>query len=158
MFFSSIEEINSLISKEISNIYYWEKLTFSKFRFSRRENLKKFTSFEEQKGTRYIWGKVYFGFIVFSCLSPTNPCLIFLLICLARKIKGFYQSSLGNEVDFTDIMIVSPNMLAKNQNFKKLIYGFVDEIWMITTTVTSSCHWKTLHLFACERKYLKKHF
>ena len=30
MFFSSIKEINRLISKGMSNIYYWEKLTFSK--------------------------------------------------------------------------------------------------------------------------------
>ena len=30
MFFSSIKEINRLISKGISNIYYWERLTFSK--------------------------------------------------------------------------------------------------------------------------------
>ena len=29
MFFS--KEINKLISKEMSNIYYWQKLTFSKF-------------------------------------------------------------------------------------------------------------------------------
>ena len=29
-------------------------------------------------------------------------------------IKGFYNSSLGNEVDFKDIMNFSPNILAKN--------------------------------------------
>ena len=105
---------NSLIWKGMSNIYYWEKLTFSKLRFSRKENLKKCTNFEEQKGTRYIRGNVYFGIIVFSCLSSTKPCLRFLLICFAREIKGFYQSSLGNEVDFRDIMNVSLNILAKN--------------------------------------------
>ena len=54
------------------------------------------------------------GIIVFGCLSSTNPCLRFLLICFAREIKGFYQSFLGNEVDFRDIMNVSPNILAKN--------------------------------------------
>ena len=36
------------------------------------------------------------------------------LICFARKVKSFYQSSLGNEVDFRDIMSVFPNMLDKN--------------------------------------------
>ena len=41
MFFSSIKEINRLISKGMSNIYYWEKLTFSKLRFS---TFKKFVS------------------------------------------------------------------------------------------------------------------
>ena len=38
----------------------------------------------------------------------------FFLICFTRKMKGFYQSSLGNEVDFRDIMNVSPNILAKH--------------------------------------------
>ena len=82
--------------------------------FSRKENLKKCTSFEEQKGTRYIRGNVYFGIIVFSCLSSTKPCLRFLLICFAREMKGFYQSPSGNEVDFWDIMNVSPNIFAKS--------------------------------------------
>ena len=91
---------------------------FSKFvgkvNFSEKENSKKCTSFEEKKGTMYIRGNVYFGIIAVSCLSSKKPCLRFLLICFAREIKGFYQSSLGNEVDFRDIMNVSPNILAKN--------------------------------------------
>ena len=33
--------------------------------------------------------------------------------CFVWEIKGFYQGSLGNEVDFRDIMNVSPNTLAK---------------------------------------------
>ena len=60
--------------------------------------MKKYTSFEVQKGTRCIWGNIYFS-IVFSCLSSTKPCLRFLLIYFAREIKSFYQSSLRNEVD-----------------------------------------------------------
>ena len=51
----------------------------------------------------------------------------FLLICFNWEIKGFYQGSLGNEVDFMDIMNVSPNILEKNENFKKLRHGFLDE-------------------------------
>ena len=109
-----LKEINRLIIKGMSNIYYWEKLTFLKLWLTCRENLKNFTSFEEQRGTRYVRGHVYFGIFAFGCLSPTNPCLRFLLICFAREIKGFYQSSLGNEIDFTDIMNVSQNILAKN--------------------------------------------
>ena len=64
------------------------------------KNLKECTSFEEQKGTRYIREKLYFGIIIFSCFSSKKPCLRFLLNCLVREIKGFYQSSLGNKVDF----------------------------------------------------------
>ena len=33
-----------------------EKLTLLKLRFSQKENLKKYTRLEEQKGTRYIRG------------------------------------------------------------------------------------------------------
>ena len=103
-----------VLSKGMSNIYYWEKLTFSNLRFSRKENLKKGTRFKEQKGPRYIQGNVYFGIIVFSCLAYTNQCLRILLICFTREKKGFYQSSLANEVDFTDIMNVSQNILVNS--------------------------------------------
>ena len=36
---------------------------FSKLRFYRKENLKKCTRFEEQKGAKYIWGNVYFSLL-----------------------------------------------------------------------------------------------
>ena len=49
---SSVKEINRLIWKGMSIIYYWEKLTFSKLRFSQKENLKNCTNFEEQIGKR----------------------------------------------------------------------------------------------------------
>ena len=86
--------------------------------------MKKCINFEEHKGTWYIWGNVYFGIIIFSCLSSTKLCLRFLLICFAQEIRGFYQSSLENEVDFTNIMNVSPYILAKNRSFKKLRHVF----------------------------------
>ena len=79
-----------------------------------KENLKKCRSFEEQKGTRHIRENVYFGIIIFSCLSSAKPCLRFLLNCFVREIRGLHQGSLGNEVAFRDIMNVSPNILAKN--------------------------------------------
>ena len=52
--------INRLIWKGMSNIYYWKKLTFSKPRFPRKENLQKSTNFEEQEGTRCIRGNVLY--------------------------------------------------------------------------------------------------
>ena len=121
------------------------------------KKLKKCFSFDEQKGRRYIRGKVYFGIIVFSCLSSTKPCLRFLLICFAWEIKGFYQSSLGNEVDFKDIINVSPNILAKIWNFKKLRHFFVGERAIITITI-SSCHLKTLLPFCLQKKTWKHIF
>ena len=73
-----------------------------------------------RRAKRYkVRRNVYFGIMIFSCLSSTKPCLRFLLICFAREIKGFYQSSFGNEVDFTNVMNVSPNILVKKSNFKK---------------------------------------
>ena len=111
--------------------------------------MKESTSFEEQKGTRYIRENVYFGIIVFSCLSSTKPCLRFLLNCFVREIKAFYQSSLGNEVDFRD---VSPNIFAKNKNFKKVRHGFLDQRALITITSISFCRWKTLVPFCFRKK------
>ena len=93
-----------------------------------------------------------------QCPSSTKPCLRFLLICFDREKKGFYQSSLRNEVDFTDIMNVSPNILAKNENFKKLRYSFVDKRTLITMALTSSCHWKTLVPFCLREKILENAF
>ena len=49
-------------------------------------------------------------------------------------------------------MNVFPNILAKNQNFKKLRHWFLDERALITTTLISSCHWKTLVPFCLVKK------
>ena len=53
-------------------------------------------------------------------------------------------------------MNVSSNFLAKNRNFKKLRNCFVDERAMITTTLTSSCHWETLVHFCLGKKRSEK--
>ena len=152
MFFSSIKEINTSLSRGMSNIYYWEKLTFSKLQFSRKNFLKNCAIFEDQIGTRNLRGNVYFGIIIFGCLSSTKPCIRFLLICFAREIKGFHQSSLGNEVDFRDIIQVSSNILTKKQNFEKPRQNFVDEKAMIAATLISSCHWKTIVPFRLRKR------
>ena len=114
--------------------------------------MKKYTSFEEQKSTRYIPGNVCFVTIIFSCLSSTKLCLRFLLTCFAWETKDFYQSYSGNKVDFRDIINVFPNILAKILNFKKLRCDFVDERTLITTTLISSCQWKTLVPFCLRKK------
>ena len=112
--------------------------------------MKKCTSFEEQKVARYIRENVYFGIIIFSCLSSRKPCIRFLLNYFVREIKAFYQSSLGNEVDFRDLMNVSLR--------RKLRQDFADERALITTTLTSSCHWKTLVPFCWRKKRLENVF
>ena len=132
-----LKDINRLIWKGMSNIYLWEKFTFLKLRFSRKENLRKCSNFEEQKRKRYIRGNLYIYIIVFSCLFSTKPCLRFLSNCFIQEIKGFCQSSFGNEVDFRDMMNVSLNISAKNWNFKKLRHYFVNERAMIKTKLMS---------------------
>ena len=72
------------------------------------------------------------------------------LICFAGEVKGFYQISTKNEIDFTDVMYISLNISAQDENFKKLRH-FVDKRAVITTTLICSYHWKTLVLF-CLRK------
>ena len=109
--------------------------------------LKICTSFQEQEGTRYFRGNVNFD-IVFRSLSSTKPYLKSVWICYAWERKGFYQISWGNEVDFTDMIYISPKIWAQDWNFKKLRQGFVDERAMITI---SSCPGKTLIHF-CLRK------
>ena len=92
-----------------------------------------------------IFGEnLYFSITILSCCSSTKSCLRFPLNCFVRDIKGFYLSSLGNEVNFRDIMNVFPNILAKNSNFRKLRQGFVDDRARITTKLIYSCHWKPL--------------
>ena len=49
-------------------------------------------------------------------------------------------------------MNVFPSILAKNKNFKKLRQCFVDERALITTTLKSACHWKTLVPFCLLKK------
>ena len=141
----------------MSNIYYWEKRsrktgllkTCQKSKLLRNKIWRNVLALKNKK---VYSGKDYFDIIVFSWLSSIKACLRFLLICFVQEIKGFYQSSLGNEVDFRDIMNVSPNILAKNWNFKKLRHGLVDERALITTTLISSCHWKTLVSFCLWKK------
>ena len=60
--------------------------------------------FAEQKGAKYIRGNVFFCHYRFR-LSYVSDFSV---------EKRFYQSSEGNEVNFTDIMNISSNILAKS--------------------------------------------
>ena len=82
--------------------------------------MKKCTSFEEQKGTRYIRRKVYFLELLSLAVFRLENRLSDFFNLFAREIKSFYQSYFGNEIDFRDIMNVFPNILAKKLKFQKL--------------------------------------
>ena len=56
MFFSLVKEINRLISKGMSNIFYhWEKLTFSKRRFSTFQKFVSGSILRSSNSRRYHW-------------------------------------------------------------------------------------------------------
>ena len=55
-------------------------------------------------------------------------------------------------------MNVSTNILAKNQNFKKLKQGFTVGRALITMALISSCHLKTLVPFCFQKKRLVNAF
>ena len=102
--------------------------------------------------------KVYSGLFwhyFFRCFLSTKLCLRFLLICFSFGMKRFYRSSLVNELGFRD---VSLNILDKNQSFKKLRHGFIEERALITTALISSCHRKTLAPFSLQKKRLENAF
>ena len=101
--FNRYSLVKKWIGKQMSNIYYWEKLIFSKLvwevNFSEK-NLKKWAGFEEQKGTKYTHGNFYFG--IWHCLQlsfvyKTVSQIYFNLFCLGDERL---LSELGNEVDF----------------------------------------------------------
>ena len=81
----------------------FKHLLLKKVNIFRKENLKKCTSFEEQKGTRCIRENVYFAINIFSCLPSQKIVSQISFNCFFRKREGFYQSSLEKEVDFRDI-------------------------------------------------------
>ena len=91
--------------------------------------MKKCTSIEEEKGTRYIRKNAYFDIITFTCLLSTKPCL---------RFQGYNERF--------------PKYLVYKLKFQKMRHGFVDERALIITTLISSCHWKTLAPFC----FLKK--
>ena len=129
-------------------------MTLSKLRFSQKDNLKKCTSFEEQRNKVYSRKRLFWHFhLQLSFVYKTVSQIYFNLFC--SEDKRDLSEFLGNKIDFTNIMNVNPNVLAKNWKFKNLRHGFVDERAMITITLIPSCHWKTL---ACKRKDLKTYF
>ena len=92
----------------------WRFQILSEKKISRKENFKKCISFEEQKVTSYIRGNIYFGIIVFSCLSSTNSCFFRSedkrLLSEFLKKWGWFQGHnerflkyLGSELKFQKI-------------------------------------------------------
>ena len=145
MFCSSIKEINRLIRKGMSNIYYREELTLSNLWFSRNENFEKCTNFEKQKGTRYK--KHLFWNYRFQ-LSFVYKCLRFLLICFAWEMRCFYQSFPRHRGWKLKVQKTTKRFCRRQSND----YRWLQQHQHLSLTE------KLLQLFACKRKDLKNHF
>ena len=133
--------------------------------FYRKESLKKCTTFEEQKGTRYIWGNVYFGkhylwrvkrYKVYS----GKRLFWHYYLPLSFVHKTVSQISLNlfwlgdKRLLLKDKMNVSPNVLAQ----KVSRHCFVGKMTMIRMALTSSCYWKNLVLSCLEKKIVQNAF
>ena len=130
--------------------YYWEKLTFSNFHSLGKKIWRNALTLKNKKIQGIFRGTFILTLSSSAVFRLQNfLCLRFLLNCFVREIKGFYQSS---------PKYVSLNILAKNQNFKELRHGFVDEGAIIKTTLMSSCHRKSLVPLCLEKKRWKRTF
>ena len=108
----------------------------------------------------YLWrtkrykvypGIIYFDIIVFSSLSSSKSFVKFLNIFLLRRLKAFIR--FHEEKSWNHKHGVRfPKYLSSRLNFRKLRHGFVNERAMITTTLMSSCDWKTLVTFCLQKK------
>ena len=75
---SPIKEINRLIWNGMSNIYCWEKLMFSKYQFSWKENLKKCTTLKSKKVQGILGGN-----FIFTLSSSA-------VFCLQNRVSDFF--------------------------------------------------------------------
>ena len=103
------------------------------------------------RAKRYIRGNVYFGIIVFS-LSIVYKIMSHISFNLFWSRGKRLLSEILKKWTFPQ------NTLAKNWNLKKLRHRFVYKITMITTALTSSCHWKTFVRFCLRKKIAKNSF
>ena len=129
----------------MSNIYYCEKLAFSKLvgkvNYSERR-LEEINQLWRAKskadlGKHLLWHDCLQLSFIYKTMSQIS-CKLFCswdkwLLWEFLREWGWFQ---GHNQRF-------PKYLTLNWYFKKLRHPFVDEWALITTTLISSCHWKT---------------
>ena len=143
-----LDVFKHLLFKKIDTLKTCRKSKFLRKKIWRNVLALKSTKVQVYSGKRLFWYCYLQLSFVYKTLSHISFKLFFV-----GEIKGFYQSSLGNEeVDFRDIGNISLSILAENWNFKKLRPGFADERPPITPTLLSYYHWKTLVPFCLRKK------
>ena len=106
MFLSSIKEMNRLIGKEMSNIYCWEKLTFSKLPFSKFKQLV----------TRSVFRELHFTQI---SLNVKTSCCNLKIRGLGAKVCVWLFYYFNFERNYNVLKPNSCILLNKNVNFNK---------------------------------------
>ena len=128
----------------MSNIYYWKKWRFqnlSEIKISRKKIWRNALALKSKKA-QGIFGETFTLALLSSAVFRLQNCVLdfFNLFCLGDK--RLLSELLGKWGWFQE----------HNEHFpKKLRHSFEDERALITITLISSCHWKTLVL-----SYLRK--
>ena len=107
--------------------------TCRKSKFLRKENWRNALALKKKKA-QGKFGKTFMLRLLSKLFFVQKTCLIFLLNYFVSKIKGFYQSSLGNEIEFREIMNVSQISWLKNK---------VSQTWDMVLSM--KVHWQEQH-------------
>ena len=147
MFCSSIKEINRLIRKGMSNIYYREKNWHSQIFDFLGTKISRNALTLRSKRVQGIFGKHLFWNYRFQ-LSFVYKCLRFLLICFAWEMRCFYQSFPRHRGWKLKVQKTTKRFCRRQSND----YRWLQQHQHLSLTE------KLLQLFACKRKDLKNHF
>ena len=101
--------------------------------------MKKCTSFEEQKGTKYIWGRFYFGLILFSYLSSTKLCLKFCL----KEYSGQYSVLIKMHIATENEKFINVKFILKTIFWKMFRFYwsfFIDTIISLISSTQIACY------------------
>ena len=115
------------------------------------KKMKKCASFKEQKIVYKVnsW-KCLFWYYCQQLPFVYKAILIFLVICFHQETRGFYQSSVRNDVNFRDMFSkISWLKIKISKNWDLYI---VEKRALATRTVISSCHWKSHVPFGLQKK------
>ena len=140
-----IKEISRLIWNGMSDVYYWEKLTFRYFDFLEKNIWRnaKTLRIKVYSGERLYWHYRLDLFFVYKIVSQ-----IFLKLFFSEDKRLLLESL--HKWGWCQ---------GHNELFPKTSKTyFLDEKAIIKTTLMSSCHWKTLVPFSLWKKGLKTHY
>ena len=147
MFFSSIKEINRYVKHLLLR-----KTGILKTSILLERRFEEMHQIWRAKKHKVYWGKRLF------CHYPLQLSFMYTIVSeISFNLfwsgdKRLLSESLRRWGWFHRHNERFPNTLAKNLKFKKVRRGFVDKRTMITTALTSCCHWKIFVPFCLQKK------